>query len=77
MPTSNEVRITKRFIYSAQFWETINFKDLKMGDIFKLYEPDGTPVPIFAQPIGIATSDAYLTFDTIWTIQCKGWKEAK
>lgn len=39
-------------------WIEVRFLDLKIGDKFRLYEPDGTPVAHDFE--WIATSDAYI-----------------
>lgn len=51
------------------YWHDIDFKELKDGNIFRMFESTGEPV---CNPEGetefIATCDAYLK-DDIWTIE--------
>jgi hypothetical protein len=45
-------------------WKKSEFKDLKKGNIFRLYNPDGE----LCLDIAIATSDAYLNKEDDWTV---------
>jgi hypothetical protein len=40
-------------------WQPIKFTELKYGDVFKLVEPDGTPVLYNGVSELMAASDAY------------------
>lgn len=54
----------------------VKFHELKKGDLFKLYEPDGTPVRFRGSDIYIALSDAYIdNARYVWTIDTKNYKE--
>ena len=41
-------------------WQTVKFEDLKKSDVFRLFEPDGTPVLWEEKSIFLCTSDASL-----------------
>jgi hypothetical protein len=58
-------RIVKRLVQQGEYIE-IAFADLKVGDVYMLYEPDGTDLGLFT-----AASDAYLNDNEIWEIQNK------
>lgn len=50
-------------------WQDINFSDLKDGDIFSLFEPSGEQVVgNNGEKEFIATSDAFLNDDGIWSV---------
>lgn len=55
-----EKRRAERFVDGQ--WIEVEFLDLKVGDKFRLYEPDGTPVDHDYE--WIATSNAYINQDT-------------
>jgi len=38
-------RIVQRKIPETDKWENVEMKDLHEGDLFRMFEPDGTPVP--------------------------------
>lgn len=52
------------------YWHDIEFKELKNGDIFRMFESTGGPV---LDKNGnwefVANCDAYLNEDGIWTIE--------
>jgi len=48
--------------------EKILFKDLKKGDVFKLFESDGVPVVYNNTDIFKATSNVFMTADNVWSI---------
>lgn len=52
------------------YWHDIEFKELKNGDIFRMFEPTGEPV---LDKNGnwefVANCDAYLNKNGIWTIE--------
>lgn len=55
-------------IYRNNCWEDCKFKDLKEGDIFKIYD-NGEPVfGLQGKITFIATSDAYIGYDDEYTI---------
>lgn len=39
-----ERRITERWSCGRKEWDVIPFASLKKGNLFRLFEPDGTPV---------------------------------
>lgn len=49
-------------------WKTVRLKEVKKGDRFRLFEPDGTPVLDNKQRAEmIACKDAYLDGE-LWTV---------
>jgi hypothetical protein len=52
-------------------WVDVAFRDLKKGDVFRLFEPDGRLVD--GDEEVTAASDAYET-NGVWSIQCDGLK---
>lgn len=51
-------------------WIVVDFKDLKEGDKFRMFEPTGEPVvdKEFNETEFIAKCDAYINEDGIWSI---------
>ena len=47
----------------------ILFKDLKKGDKFRLFEPDGDKVIDEGYDLFLATSNAYLNKNDVWEVQ--------
>lgn len=62
----DEERFTQRKVNGL--WEDIKFRELKDGDIFRLFEPDGTPVVDKDIAVFTTTCDAFLNEDNIWTV---------
>lgn len=52
-------------------WVNMEMKELVTGDVFKLAEPDGTPVGI----VWIALDDPFEDADGTWGIECKDYYE--
>jgi len=53
-------------------WKDINFKDLKNGNVFRLFESTGEEVFGLSNKTDfIANSDAYLNDNEIWQIGCE------
>lgn len=53
-------------------WYRKSFMDLKKGDVFKLFEPDGTSVKDEkGQEVLFALSDVYKNPDGVDTIKCR------
>jgi hypothetical protein len=54
--------------FTGERWEPVVFSDLKRGDIFRLFESDGTPVD--GGEACVAHADAVLR-DLVWGIEVK------
>lgn len=70
--SNKNTRIIKRL--EDHLWVAIDPKLLMKGDIFKMFEEDGTPVTRVSNEdteatIFTATSNSYLNLDGIWTVQ--------
>jgi hypothetical protein len=51
-------------------WVDIKFKDLKIGDNFRMFEPSGEPVD--GGRVDKVISGPYLNEDGIWTVTTDG-----
>ena len=58
------------YVFRNDVWVEAKFTDLKKGDIFRLFDPDGTPiVGSKKQKEFLATSEAYQRkSDGLWTV---------
>jgi len=57
-----------------QNWRRINPEDLSLGDVFKMYEPDGTPVlNENGGDVFMALCNSHLNNEH-WTVTTRPWK---
>jgi len=57
-------------VFTDDGWEEIEFENLKVNDIFRMFESDGEPVEgEKGSHIFIAKSNPYLTEEDVWTIK--------
>ena len=57
---------------NGSLWGSCKFEDLKIGDYFRLFEPDGCQV--FGEGLSYmwkATSEVYVGEDTVGTVDCE------
>jgi hypothetical protein len=55
-------KLRKVEIKNNNIWEEINFSELKKGDTFRMFEPDGEPVKDLNNKTEfLATSDTYMS----------------
>lgn len=65
-----ELNIRKAEVLRDGVWMTIRGIDVKAGEIFRLFEPDGTPVKNKAGLTSFkAIKDARVRSDGVWEIQ--------
>lgn len=72
MSKNTEMRKVERLSDSG--WLECKFVELKKGDVFRLTDPDGTPVAdIIHSHESIADSDTYVNKWGIEEIKCHNW----
>ena len=54
-------------------WKQTSFDQLKSGQIFRMFEPDGAKERV--GELWLATSDPYLNKDNVWEIEASSQKE--
>ena len=72
-------------VYKSGEWVKTPFQDVKKYDVFKLYEPDGSPVTdtftnddgIITTATSVALCDAFMSDDDVLTIRCAPIPESK
>jgi hypothetical protein len=67
----NDERVAERYFVNGekQGWEKINFREIKKGDLFRLFEPTGESViSEFGEIEFLALKDAYVNEDGIWKV---------
>ncbi|MFB5758995.1 hypothetical protein [Paenibacillus medicaginis] len=65
-----ETRTVQRLVSLASMeWQTIEFRELKQGDAFRMFEPNGEPVvDMKGRCEFLAMGKPYLNEDGIWQI---------
>ena len=74
-------------VFKDDVWKEIQFEDLKVGDKYRMFEPDGSPVVVIGDggkfegaTEWIVTKGPYKREkDGVWTVECeclapRGWK---
>jgi hypothetical protein len=67
----SDERVAERYFVNGekQGWEKINFREIKKGDLFRLFEPTGEPViSEFGEIEFLAFKNAYINEDGIWKV---------
>lgn len=60
-------------IFTKGGWREINFEELKPGDKFRMFKPDGTPVEDSdGNRVFIAISEPFLTEDNVLAVEIFG-----
>lgn len=73
MSDKRTTEIWEEFPHQGPAWKEVSFQDLKKGDKFRLFEPDGEPVvgDEEGKAIFICVGDAYQNQSTpakVWTV---------
>lgn len=64
-------------IFTESGWKEINFEELKAGNIFRMFNSDGTPVKDRdGNKIFIAISEPFLTEDNVLAVEIFGGKSS-
>lgn len=63
----NETRLVERLVKNK--WESVDFMSLRQGDVFRLFESDGTLV-LGPTHESVAESDAYVNNIGVGEIKC-------
>ena len=58
-------------VHRGNGWQRCAFEDLRKGDVFRLFEPDGERVRDGSSDAWIATSDPKKVFDRSWLLRGK------
>lgn len=59
--------------YRDDAWRRVQLKDIKDRELFRLFEPDGSPVACKGKEVFTAQGDPYFLEDAqVWTIRIEG-----